>query len=100
MSSDMEQPVVNIVGERVALGPLVREYIPLFARWGNDFAVARTFGGIPRARTIEAVTARYDTGNPLGFLEAAIAFALRDHNMGGPVREMLTSFTQTVPSGA
>ena len=44
--------------------------------------------------------ARYDTGNPLGFLEAAIAFALRDHNMGGPVREMLSSFTQTVPSGA
>src|SRR4051794_38006366 len=63
MSSDLGQPVVNIVGERVALGPLVREHIPLFARWGNDFAVARTFGGIPRARTIEAVTARYDAGN-------------------------------------
>ena len=63
MSSDMGQPVVNIVGERVALGPLVREHIPLFALWGNDFAVARTFGGTPRARTIEAVTARYDAGN-------------------------------------
>jgi UTP--glucose-1-phosphate uridylyltransferase len=44
--------------------------------------------------------ARYDTGNPLGFLEAAIAFALRDHTMGGPVRELLTSFAQGVPSGA
>jgi RimJ/RimL family protein N-acetyltransferase len=63
MGSDMGQPVVNIVGERVALGPLVREHIPHFARWGNDFAVARTFGGTPRARTIEAVTARYDAGN-------------------------------------
>ena len=57
------EPIVNILGERVALGPLMREHIPLFARWGNDFAVARTFGGTPRARTIEAVTARYDAGN-------------------------------------
>jgi len=63
MSNDMRQPVVNIVGERVALGPLVREHIPLFTRWRNDFAVARTFGGTPRAHTIDAVTARYDAGN-------------------------------------
>jgi UTP--glucose-1-phosphate uridylyltransferase len=44
--------------------------------------------------------ARYDTGNPLGFLEAAIAFALRDHSMGAPVRDLLTAFTQGVPSSA
>ena len=56
------EPIINILGERVALGPLMREQIPLFARWGNDFAVARTFGGTPQARTIEAVTARYDVG--------------------------------------
>ncbi|MFN8538229.1 MAG: GNAT family protein [Thermomicrobiales bacterium] len=57
------EPIINILGEQVALGPLVREYIPLFARWGNDFAVARTFGGAPQPRTIEAVTARYDAGH-------------------------------------
>ena len=39
------EPIINILGELVALGPLAREHIPLFARWGNDFAVARTFGG-------------------------------------------------------
>ena len=42
--------------------------------------------------------ARYDTGNPLGFLEAAIAFALRDPNMGDPVRELLDDFTHGVTS--
>lgn len=34
-------------------------------------------------------TARYDTGNPVGFLEAAIAFALEDPAMAGEMREFL-----------
>jgi diamine N-acetyltransferase len=54
-------PVVNILGERVALGPLAREHIPLIARWRNDFHVQRTFGDIPRGRTIEAITANYES---------------------------------------
>ena len=53
-------PIVNIVGEHVALGPLLREHIPLIARWRNDFFVQRTFGDIPRGRTIEAITANYE----------------------------------------
>jgi diamine N-acetyltransferase len=55
-------PIINILGARVALGPRVREHLPLFARWSNDFAVARTFGGAPRAHTLDALTAIYDTG--------------------------------------
>ena len=43
----------------MALGPLGREHIPLFARWLDDFAVARTFD-TPRPRTIEALTATYE----------------------------------------
>ncbi len=34
---------------------------------------------------------RYDTGNPVGFLEAAIAFALRDPEMGPSVRAYIDS---------
>jgi len=44
--------------------------------------------------------ARYDTGTPVGFLEAAIAFALRDDGMGSAVREMLGTFTNGVGSRA
>ncbi len=58
--TDPAAPIVNIVGERVALGPLLREHIPLIARWRNDFSVQRTFGDIPRGRTIEEITARYE----------------------------------------
>ena len=42
--------------------------------------------------------ARYDTGNPVGFLEAAIAFALHNPSMREPVRELLGTFTQGVSS--
>jgi UTP--glucose-1-phosphate uridylyltransferase len=35
--------------------------------------------------------ARYDTGNPVGFLEAAIAFALRDPEMGPAMKEHLAN---------
>jgi diamine N-acetyltransferase len=59
MSGAAVQPIVSIVGEQVALGPLVREHVPLFVRWFNDFAVTRTFD-IPMPRTIEALTATYE----------------------------------------
>lgn len=38
-------------------------------------------------------TARYDTGNPVGFLEAAIAFALKNPDMAADTREVLARFT-------
>jgi UTP--glucose-1-phosphate uridylyltransferase len=40
-----------------------------------------------------ARTARYDTGNPVGFLEAAIAFALRDPEMVDDMKAVLTDLT-------
>ena len=41
MSRD-EQPIVNIRGERVALGPLRRDLVPTYQRWDTDFATNRT----------------------------------------------------------
>src|SRR5690606_13523558 len=38
-------------------------------------------------------TDRYDTGNPVGFLEAAIAFALKHPDMAAETREVLARFT-------
>ena len=42
------EPIINILGERVALGPPAREQLPLFARWRNDFFVQRTPGAYLR----------------------------------------------------
>jgi hypothetical protein len=53
-------PVVTIAGERVALGPLRRDLLPLHQRWGNDFATARTQGGAPGPWTAERVAAWFE----------------------------------------
>jgi RimJ/RimL family protein N-acetyltransferase len=37
-----DAPALNLVGEKVALGPLRRDLIPLYHRWNNDFAVSLT----------------------------------------------------------
>lgn len=37
-----ERPPLNIVGEKVALGPLRRELIPLYQQWFNSFELLRT----------------------------------------------------------
>lgn len=50
---DSAQAVLNIRGNRVALGPLRRELLPKYVRWRNDFTVQRTFGDVPRPVTTE-----------------------------------------------
>lgn len=55
----MEQPITNIVGEKVALGPRRRDLIPLHQRWTNDFAIARNVGPFGPV-TIERETAYYE----------------------------------------
>jgi RimJ/RimL family protein N-acetyltransferase len=53
-----ERPIANIVGERVALGPLHRDHVLLFERWMNDFTTQRLAGFPEPAEpwTLERVT--------------------------------------------
>ena len=55
-----ENPIINIIGDKVALGPIRRDLVPLYHRWINDFAVLRTLR-IPRPSTLEEIQAAYDT---------------------------------------
>lgn len=50
---DGEPPIVNIVGEQVALGPLRRDLLPRYTRWINDLATQRMLGLSPRPMTAE-----------------------------------------------
>ncbi len=54
-----ERPIINIAGERVALGPLRRDLVPLYQRWVNDFAIAHNFGQV-RPLTEDQERAWYD----------------------------------------
>ena len=75
-------PIFTIEGGKVALGPLSREMIPLIARWLGDFAVQRTFGGMPRAVTIEEATTIYDRWT---VSKDAYWFAIYERNSGRPI---------------
>lgn len=55
------EPIVNIVGERIALGPMRRDLIPVTLRWSNDFFVHHTFS-IPEPITLEQEARIYDGG--------------------------------------
>ena len=48
-----EAPVPNVVGERVALGPLREDLLPLCGRWINDFSTIRMLGMPPAPVTAE-----------------------------------------------
>ncbi len=40
----MEAPIINLAGEKVALGPLRRDLMDTYTRWINDFSTVRNLG--------------------------------------------------------
>src|SRR5579859_6746907 len=47
-------PILNIVGDKVALGPLSQDLLPLVHKWVNDFEVRAHQGAELRSATFEA----------------------------------------------
>jgi RimJ/RimL family protein N-acetyltransferase len=52
-------PILNVVGEKVALGPHRRDLLPLYQRWINDFEITRNLGRLPKPVSWEAEEAWY-----------------------------------------
>ena len=52
MSEQAEAPIINFQGDLVGLGPIRREYIPLYQRWMNDFETTRFLEIQPRPMTL------------------------------------------------
>jgi len=57
-----QQPVVNMLGDKVALGPIDRQHLPLLFQWLNDFEVAYTLSQM-RPLTIESLENSYDSSS-------------------------------------
>lgn len=55
-----EAPILNVVGERVALGPLRRDLLPTYTRWINDLGTLRTLATPPAPRSREAEERWYE----------------------------------------
>jgi RimJ/RimL family protein N-acetyltransferase len=84
LSESAEQPVYNIVGERVALGPLRRDLLPLYLRWLNDFEVMTSYGLRIRSMGGEAGQSWYDR---LIRNERNAAFTVYELGGGRPIGE-------------
>src|SRR5438067_1761680 len=58
-----EKPILNIVGTKVALGPVHRALQPLLLKWANDFAVSILSGDPLKPTTQERLEAQYEQWN-------------------------------------
>ena len=61
--TDGQEPIINIAGEKVALGPLRRDLMPLYLKWINDFEVLRFLGPSMRPMSLEAEEEWYAAAN-------------------------------------
>jgi diamine N-acetyltransferase len=57
---ERQEPIINIQGERVALGPLHLGLLPLIERWDNDFRTVDLGGGDPGPRSAESIAAVWE----------------------------------------
>jgi hypothetical protein len=59
-TSSSATPIVNIIGNTIALGPLPETLIEARHRWNNDFALAVLNGSIPHPQAIDVSRGEYD----------------------------------------
>lgn len=55
-----EKPVLNISGNKVALGPLQKSMLPSFVHWENDFTVSSMSGDPLRPISRERIEERFE----------------------------------------
>lgn len=55
-----DKPLLNLVSEKVALGPVQKSMLPFLARWENDFSVTLMAGNLLRPVSQERIEVRYE----------------------------------------
>jgi RimJ/RimL family protein N-acetyltransferase len=76
-----KQPILNIVGELVALGPLRKDLLPLYAQWINDPHNSRMLGGnFPM--TMEQEEKWYESAS---VSENSVSFTIYEKEMLRPI---------------
>lgn len=57
-----DHPIVSILGEKVAFGPLRRDILADEYGWTNDLATLRMQGSVPEPWPMERIVRRYESG--------------------------------------
>ncbi|MFN8663917.1 MAG: GNAT family protein [Thermomicrobiales bacterium] len=81
MSERADAPIINFQGDLVGLGPIRREYIPLYQRWMNDFETTRYLEIQPRPMTVEQESGWFDQAST----GEAIIFTIYEVSTGQPI---------------
>lgn len=79
VSDSAERPILNLIGEKVALGPLRRDLVPLYQRWINDFEVTRMLGTGHTPTTHEAECEWFDRSGSYGSVQFTVYEREREH---------------------
>ena len=82
MNEQVDAPIINVRGNLVGLGPLRREYIPLYQRWMNDFETTRFLDYQPRPMTLEQETTWYEQA---ATKSDEITFTIYELSTGRPI---------------
>ena len=82
-TDDNEEPILNVAGKLVALGPLRRDLLPLYQRWINDLGTGRMLGLSPLPMTSEKEQDWYDRRSKEKEL---CGYAREDEYIGGAIR--------------
>ena len=72
-------PIVTVAGDRVALGPMVRDLIPRYQAWINDVETLKYLANVNRPLTLDEETAWYDGLSKQSDMVAFTIYALPDH---------------------
>ena len=76
------EPMLNIEGDLVALGPLSRDLLPLYRRWINDLGTTRTLDLPPYPMTMEKEQAWYDQQS---LAENDVPFTIYERETSRPI---------------
>jgi RimJ/RimL family protein N-acetyltransferase len=82
-TTETSDPIINITGDRVTLGPISRDLVPLYTRWINDFSALRTLGAAQLGpTTIESEESWYESTSKG---EHGVLFTIREKSTGRPI---------------
>lgn len=79
---ETEQPVVNVAGERVALGPLRRDLLPVYQRWFNDFETLRTLDRLLKPVTMDQVARWFERRASNDRIDPVVIFTIFEQSTG------------------
>ena len=76
---DDRRPVISVEGDKVALGPMVRDLIPRYQAWINDVGTLMYLAAVNRPLTLDEETAWYDGLSKQSDIIAFTIYALPDY---------------------